>query len=80
MAHWDSYDYPQDSPKVKITFGPQREGHPVVAFLGKLEQPEQPGPMNPAYLEEVKGPWASEEEARTALNLRAEQLIHHRKL
>ena len=40
MASWDSYGYPENDPKVWITFGPQKDGPPQVAFLGPIRQPE----------------------------------------
>ena len=42
MAYWESYEYPEDAPKVKISFGPQRVGPPTIAWIGRLDKAVEP--------------------------------------
>lgn len=80
MSYWDAYEYPEQEPKVLITFGPLKEGKAQFALIGPLTQPDGSGPKDVEYFEEVSGSWSSEDEARMVLNVRAESLIKNRGL
>lgn len=80
MACWDSYGYPEDDPKVRITFGPQNGGPPSVAFIGPLHQPEGHSPKAVQYFKEVKGHWDDEFKAREELDKISQAIIEQKKL
>jgi hypothetical protein len=76
MASWDSYGYPENDPKVWITFGPQKDGPPQVAFLGPIRPPE--GAVE--YYQEVAGRWSDEIVAHEELDKIAQALIEQKGL
>jgi len=77
MAYWDSYGYPESDPKVGITFGPQKDGPPQVAFLGPI-QPEGDSPKAVEYYQEVAGRWTDELAAHEELDKIAQALIEQK--
>ncbi|MGO4102030.1 hypothetical protein [Pseudomonas sp. TAF7] len=77
MAYWDSYGYPESDPKVWITFGPQKDGPPQVAFLGPI-QPEADSPKAVEYYQEVAGRWTDELAAHEELDKIAQALIEQK--
>lgn len=79
MAYWDSYGYPESDPKVWITFGPQKDGPPQVAFLG-LIQPEGDSPKADKYFQEVGGRWTDELAAHEELDKIAQAIIEQKRL
>lgn len=80
MAHWDSYGYPKHDPKVWITFGPQRNGPPSVAFLGAMREPEGHVAGAVEYYQEVAGRWANELAAHEDLDKVAQAIIEQKQL
>lgn len=78
MAYWDSYDYPEHEPKVKISFGPQRDRPPTIAWIGRLDHDIQPPRVG--VEEEFAGPWDDEEHAREQMNAHADAFIDRKKL
>jgi hypothetical protein len=79
MAYWDSYGYPESDPKVWITFGPQKNGPPQVAFLGPI-QAESDSPKAVEYYQEVAGRWTDELAAHEELDKIAQALIEQKRL
>jgi len=78
MAYWESYEYPEDAPKVKISFGPQRVGPPTIAWIGRLDKAVEPPRVG--IEEEFSGPWNDEEHARQQMNAHADAFIARKKL
>lgn len=79
MAYWDSYGYPENDPKVWITFGPQKDGPPQVAFLG-LVQSEGDSSKADGYFQEVAGRWTDELAAHEELDRIAQAIIEQKRL
>ncbi|WLI14367.1 MULTISPECIES: hypothetical protein [Pseudomonas] len=77
MAYWDSYGYPESDPKVWITFGPQKDGLPQVAFLAPI-LPEDDSPKADEYYQEVAGRWTDELAAHEELDKIAQALIEQK--
>jgi hypothetical protein len=80
MAYWDSYGYPENDPKVWITFGSQKDGPPQVAFLGPIRQPEGDSTKAVEYYQEVAGRWSDEIVAHEELDKIAQALIEQKGL
>ena len=80
MAYWDSYGYPENDPKVWITFGSQKDGPPQVAFLGPIRQPEGDSPKAVEYYREVVGRWTDEFVAHEELDRLAQSIIEQKRL
>lgn len=80
MAHWCSYGYPEDDPKIWVTFGPQRGAPPSVAFLGAVREPDGHKAGAVEYYQEVAGRWVDERAAREELNQVAQVLIEQKRL
>lgn len=80
MANWDSYGYPEDNPKVWITFGTQNGGPPSVAFLGPIRQPEGHSTKAVEYYQEVVGRWTDELAAHEELDKIAQAIIEQKQL
>lgn len=60
-----------------ITFGPQKDGPPQVAFLGPI-QPEGDSPKAVEYYQEVAGRWTDELAAHEELDKIAQALIEQK--
>ncbi|MET0950219.1 MAG: hypothetical protein ABWY17_17215 [Pseudomonas sp.] len=78
MKYWDSYDYPEGDPKVRIIFGPQQHGAPVIAWLGLYGKTVVPPKVNVEA--EYSLSCTDEDEARKEMNARAEEFIKEQKL
>ncbi|RON12142.1 hypothetical protein [Pseudomonas frederiksbergensis] len=80
MTHWDSYGYPENDPKVWITFGPQKNGPPSVAFIGPIRHPEGDSPKAVEHYQEVAGRWTDELVAHEELDKMAQAIIEQKHL
>lgn len=78
MNYWDSYDYPEHDPKVRIIFGSQRTGAPVVAWLGLYGKTVVPPKVNVEA--EYSLDCSDELQARAVMNAHADQFIKERNL
>ena len=78
MRHWDSYNYPEDDPKVKIIFGPQQHGAPVIAWIGLYGTTVIPPKVN--VKEQFSLRCTDEAEARKVMNAHADEFIKQNKL
>lgn len=78
MKYWDSYGYPEGDPKVRIIFGPQQHGAPVVAWLGLYGKTVVPPKVNVEAQFSLS--CTDEDEAREVMNAHAEDFIKLNKL
>ncbi|EKT4561850.1 hypothetical protein QEM42_003044 [Pseudomonas putida] len=78
MNYWDSYDYPEGDPKVRITFGAQHAGTPVVAWLGLYGKTVVPPKVNVEA--EYSIHTTDEAEARRIMNAHADDFIRERNI
>lgn len=78
MNYWDSYDYPEGDPKVRITFGAQQSGSPIVAWLGIYGKTVVPPKVN---VEAEYSIYTTDKaEARRIMNAYADDFIRERNL
>lgn len=73
MKYWDSYEYPEGDPKVRVVFGPQSKGAPVIAWIGRYGATFVP--PDAGVEAEFSLDCDNEDEARKVMNAHADKFI-----
>lgn len=78
MEHWDSYDYPEENPIVRIFFDGKEKGRPVTAWICKFGRTAIPPRVG---VEETHSVDSDDEvQAKIIMNAHADKLIKRDKL
>lgn len=78
MEYWNSYDYPENKPIVRIFFDRKEKGRPVTAWICKFGRTAIPPRVGVEEAHSVDSD--NEEKAKSIMNAYAEKLIERDKL